>query len=145
MSEVDYTHITYDLTMAAAKKLLELNPQMTFNFISGASTDSTEKKGAMWARVKGKTENALLKLGFPKSYMFRPGYIHPMKGVTSRTMLYRVAIVIAKPLYPIANLFVPNALTTTVKVGRAMINVVKRGYTKQILDPIDINALAADA
>jgi uncharacterized protein YbjT (DUF2867 family) len=143
MNEADYTKVTYDLTLAAARTLVKVNPQMTFIYVSGANTDSTEQGGTMWARVKGKTENAILKLGFKAAYMFRPGYIHPMKGVTSRTRLYRIGIAVAKPLFPIFNALAPDSVTTTEKVGLAMIHVVKRGYSKPHIDPKDINALAA--
>jgi uncharacterized protein YbjT (DUF2867 family) len=143
MKEADYTHITYDLTLAAGRTLVKLNPGMTFIYVSGASTDSTEKGRTMWARVKGKTENDLLMLGFKSAYMFRPGYIHPLRGVTSRTPLYRVAIPLFKAIYPIARAISPDSLTTSVNIGRAMIAAAKNGYSKPILDPKDINGLAA--
>ena len=143
MKEPEYHHITYDLTLAAAQAVLKANPAITFCFISGAGTDSSEKGGSMWARVKGKTENALLKLGFKGAYMFRPGYIQPMKGIKSRTPSYRVMYAVFGPLYPLMKLIAPGAMTTTEKVGRAMINVATRGYSKPILDPKDINALAS--
>lgn len=142
MSEADYTHVTYDLTLAAAKVLRETSPGMTFIYISGASTDSTEKGGAMWARVKGKTENALLALGFPHAYMFRPGYIQPMRGIKSRTTSYRVMYAVMSPLYPVWKTVFPKIVTTTEKVGRAMIRVTKDGYAKPILEVTDINAVA---
>lgn len=143
MNEPEYHRITYELTLAAAQALLKASPAITFCYISGASTDSSEKGSAMWARVKGKTENALLKLGFKAAYMFRPGLIQPLKGIKSRTASYRVLYTAMTPLFPVLNALVPNAMTTTVKVGRAMINVARRGWQKQVLDPKDINALAA--
>jgi hypothetical protein len=136
MSEADYTKVTYDLTVAAAKALLAANPQLVFLFISGASTDSTEKKGPMWARVKGRAENALLAMGFKAAYMFRPGLIRPLHGITSRTFAYRVIYVV---LWPFTPLFTALGLgTTTEKLGRAMINVAFNGYRKPILEMKDI-------
>ena len=97
----------------------------------------------MWARVKGKTENDLLRMGFSAAFMFRPGYIHPLKGVRSRTALYRALIPLVTPLYPVLKTLFPSRVTTTENVGLAMIHAVQRGYPKQVLDPHDINALAA--
>jgi len=142
MTEADYTRVTHDLTLGVARTLLRLNPGLAFTYVSGAGTDSTEQGSSMWARVKGRTENELLHLGFRAAFMFRPGYIHPMKGVTSRTPLYRALIPIVKPLYPLVRALAPDRVTTTENVGLAMINAVKRGYPKPILDPRDINALA---
>jgi uncharacterized protein YbjT (DUF2867 family) len=141
MSEADYHRVTYELTLAAAQALLKANPAMTFLYISGASTDSTEKGRSMWARVKGKTENALLKLGFKGAYMFRPAYIQPMKGLKSRTASYRVLYAIFGPLYPLLKLF-PGFVTNTEKVGRAMLRVAKQGFSKPVLESSDINAVA---
>jgi uncharacterized protein YbjT (DUF2867 family) len=141
MSEADYRRITYDMTMAAARPLAERNPDSTFIYVSGASTDSTERGRTMWARVKGATENAIFALPF-HGYAFRPGYIHPMHGVTSRTRWYRLMYVVAKPLYPIAKRFWPDQLTTSEDLGKAMITVARDGWPKKILDPVDINAAA---
>lgn len=140
MSEEAYTKVTYDLTVSAAKALLQASPSITFLFISGASTDSTEKKGAMWARVKGRAENALLAMGFKAAYMFRPGLIRPLHGITSRTPLYRVVYVVLWPFMPL--LIAMGAGTTTEKLGRAMINVAMKGYGKKILEGRDINEAA---
>ncbi len=142
MTEGDYHHVTYDLTLAAAKALLKQDPGMTFIYVSGAGTDGTERGGAMWARVKGKTENALLGLGFKSAYMFRPGYIQPMRGVRSRTGWYRAMYVVLGPLYPVLKTLAPNQVTTSEHVGRAMIRVAQQGYTKTVVDSRDINALA---
>jgi uncharacterized protein YbjT (DUF2867 family) len=142
MSEGDYTRVTFDLTMAAANALLKANPGMTFCFISGASTDSTEKGSAMWARVKGKTENALLKLGFKAAYMFRPGLIQPMKGIKSRTASYRMFYAAFGWLLPVVKSVIPSTITTTERLGLAMINAVKKGYSTPILETRDINLLA---
>lgn len=142
MNEADYTRVTFDLTMAAANALLKVNPGMTFCFISGASTDSTEKGSAMWARVKGKTENALLKLGFKAAYMFRPGLIQPMKGIKSRTASYRIFYAAFGWLLPVVKSVIPSTITTTERLGLAMINAVKKGYSTPILETRDINLLA---
>jgi uncharacterized protein YbjT (DUF2867 family) len=103
MKEEAYRRVTYDLTMSVAKTLAKLNPGMTFIYVSGASTDSTERGRMMWARVKGKTENALLQMPFKAAYMFRPGYIQPVHGIRTKTMWYRAFYAIAGPLYPVWN------------------------------------------
>ena len=121
MSEEDYRRITYDLTLAAAQTLARLNPQMTFVYVSGAGTDSTERGPSMWARVKGATENALMRLPFKAAYMFRPGFIQPMHGVRSKTALYQAAYVIARPVFGLLRRWAPNRVTTSVQVGRAML------------------------
>jgi len=140
MSEQDYTRVTYDVTLAAAQVLARLSPAMTFIYVSGEGTDSTEKKRAMWARVKGRTENALLALPF-KAVMFRPGLIRPLHGIRSKTKLYRIAYTVMWPLFPLLGLF--GALTTTERVGQAMLRVTRDGAPKPILNNRDINALAA--
>jgi uncharacterized protein YbjT (DUF2867 family) len=138
MTEEAYRHITYDFTMAAARPFAEANPDGTFTYVSGMGTDADGR--AMWARVKGKTENDLLAMPF-KAYMFRPGYIQPMYGATSRTTLYRVFLKFIAPLYPVIRRLAPNAVTTTEQIGRAMLRVARAGAPKKILDPKDINAL----
>lgn len=143
MKEETYAQLTYSLTTAAAKVLLINNRDMTFIYVSGTGTDSTEKGRTMWARVKGKTENALLAMPFKQSYMFRPGYIQPLDGIRSKTRLYNIMYTIFKPLYPVFKSLFPNRLTTTQKVGLAMIQAVRCGYPKNILESADINALAA--
>src|SRR6202035_4246106 len=104
MTEENYQHVTYGITMAAAEALSRLNPQMTFIYVSGAGTDSSERGRSMWARVKGKTENALLRLPFKAAYMFRPGIIQPLYGARSRTPLYNVFYTLGKPLLPLLHL-----------------------------------------
>ncbi|MGP3965556.1 NAD(P)H-binding protein [Nonomuraea sp. 3N208] len=138
MREKDYRHITYDYTMSVANTLARLNPGSTFVYVSGAGTDARGR--AMWARVKGETENALLALPL-EAYMFRPGFIQPLHGVTSRTRLYRLAYVASRPLYPLFRLLFPAAVITTERIGQAMITVAERGAPKRILGPADINAL----
>ncbi|MEZ4417924.1 MAG: epimerase [Gemmatimonadota bacterium] len=143
MSEADYTRLTYDLTMAVAASLARLNPGMTFCYVTGQGTDSTEKGRFMWARVKGRTENALLRLPFKAAYMFRPGYIQPLRGTTSSTTLYRALYAVVAPLYPLLERIASKQLTTTVKVGKAMIEAAAGGAPKSVLEVSDINALAA--
>lgn len=142
MKEMDYSNITYDFTMAAANILVKLNPDMIFCYVSGTGTDSTEKGRTMWARVKGKTENAILALPFKNSYMFRPGYIQPMNGIKSKTKLYNLIYTFAKPIYPLLKKVAPDYVTNTDKVGEAMINVVFHGYNKTIIENRDINELS---
>jgi uncharacterized protein YbjT (DUF2867 family) len=142
MSEEDYKKITYDLTLHFANTLLKLNPEMTFCYVSGQGTDSTEKSRMMWANVKGKTENAILALPFRKAYMFRPGFIQPMKGIKSSTKMYNTMYTIIKPIIPVFKLLSPKSITDTDRVGKAMINSVTKGYGKTHLDNKDINQLA---
>jgi uncharacterized protein YbjT (DUF2867 family) len=144
-SEAEYSRISYDLTLSIARALLPLNPAMTFIYVSGSGTDSSERGRVMWARVKGRTENALLALGFKAAYMFRPGLIVPMHGITSRTRLYRVLYTIMSPLVPAIRALYPNSVTTTERVGRAMLAVARNGYSKRILEPSDINRAARSA
>jgi uncharacterized protein YbjT (DUF2867 family) len=143
MKEADYRRVTYDLTLAVARTLARLNPGMTFLYVSGTGTDSTEHGRVMWARVKGETENALLRLPFKAAYMFRPGFIQPLHGITSKTRLYRALYAFSGPLIPLIKIIAPRWLTTTEQVGRAMIRVGKRGSPKRFLENHDINELAA--
>jgi uncharacterized protein YbjT (DUF2867 family) len=140
MSEDRYASLTYDLTLAVAQTLVRTSPQVTFIYVSGAGTDSTERGRAMWARVKGRTENALLRLPFKAAYMFRPGFIQPLHGIRSRTRWYRLAYAITTPLYPLFARF-RGAVTTTEQLGRAMIAVARNGFPKRVLESRDINAL----
>ena len=141
MTEEKYTHLTYDLTLSVAQILARLNPSMTFLYISGAGTDSTEKGRIMWARVKGRTENALLRLPFRSAYMFRPGFIQPLHGIRSKTRLYQFLYDILAPIQPLLKGRLPKYITTTEQLGRAMITVAKNGYPKPILESLDINAV----
>jgi uncharacterized protein YbjT (DUF2867 family) len=140
-TEEQYTRVTYDITMAAAEPLARLNPDMTFVFISGAGTDTTERGRVMWARVKGKTENALQRLPFKATYMFRPGVIQPLHGIQSRTALYRVPYLVLRPLMPWLRKKFPQYVTTTEQLGRAMIAAAKYGAPKRVLESADINRL----
>jgi hypothetical protein len=141
MDEAKYTHLTHDLTLAAATTLAKLNPQMTFLYVSGASTDSTERGRSMWARIKGKTENDLLKLPFRAAYMFRPGVIQPMHGIRSKTKLYQTFYTVLNPILPLLKSAFPQYITTTEQLGRAMLRVAKQGFPKTILETKDIDSL----
>ena len=141
LSENDYNKITYDLTIYIAETLLKINKEMTFCYISAAGADSSEKGRIMWARVKGKTENALLKMPFTKAYMFRPGYIQPMIGIKSKTKLYNKLYSITKPFYFILRRF-KSFVTNSEALSSSMINAVAKGYEKNILKSSDINKIA---
>jgi hypothetical protein len=141
MKEADYRRITYGYTLAAAETLVRLNPSMTFHYVSGQGTDSTTGGRVLWARVKGETENALLRLPFKAVHMFRPGFIQPLHGITSRTRLYRIFYVLAKPLLPLLKRLAPRSLTTTEQLGRAMLQVAKEGYPVPVLEMRDITRL----
>lgn len=141
MTEEAYTRVTYDMTVSVASTLSRLNPQMTFVFVSGVGTDSTEKGRTMWARVKGRAENAVQRLPFKAAYMFRPGVIQPLHGIRSRTRSYRFFYAIAWPVIPLLKRLFPGAITTTEQIGRAMLAVARRGAPSVILEPADINRL----
>jgi uncharacterized protein YbjT (DUF2867 family) len=136
-----YERVTHDLTLGVAKMLVQLNPDMTFVYVSGAGTDSTESGQSMWARVKGKTENALLRLPFRAGYMFRPAAIVPLHGVRSKTALYRAFYTVLRPVTPLLRSLFPKAFTTTEQVGRAMLAVARNGYPTPVLETRDINRL----
>ncbi|GAA0700648.1 epimerase [Kitasatospora atroaurantiaca] len=140
MKEEAYRRVTHDLTLSVARTVSALNPGLTFVYVSGQGTDSSERGRLMWARVKGRTENDLLALPMD-AYMFRPGFIQPMHGVTSRTRLYRAAYRVTTPLFPVLWRLFPNQLTTTERLGRAMIAVARSGAPGRILGTRDINAL----
>ncbi|MBG6137723.1 NAD-dependent epimerase/dehydratase family protein [Longispora fulva] len=138
MSEADYTRITFDGTMAAARPLARLNPDLTFVYVSGAGTDSTEKGRSMWARVKGRTENAVLAL-FPNGYAFRPAFIQPRHGERSKTRWYRLAYVVTTPLFPLLRAVAPRYVTTTEEIARAMLDVARDGYPSRVLESVDFH------
>jgi uncharacterized protein YbjT (DUF2867 family) len=140
ISEAEYRRVSYDYTLAAARPLSRLNPAMTFIYVSGAGTDSSENGRSMWARVKGATENALLALPF-KAVMFRPGMIIPMHGVVSKTRSYRVIYALTRPLWGLLLAAFPQAVTSSEKVARAMLKVALKGSPKSILETRDINQL----
>jgi uncharacterized protein YbjT (DUF2867 family) len=138
MAEIQYRHLTYDLTMAAAETLSRLNPGMTFLYVSGAGTDSTEAGNLMWARIKGKTENAILRLPFRAAYMIRPGVIQPVHGERSKTAAYRILYSATKPLLPLARRLFPRYVLTTEEIAHAMVQIAKRGAPKKVLESWDI-------
>ena len=143
MTEEQYTRVTYDLTTSVAKTLVRTSHGLTFIYVSGAGTDSSERGRAMWARVKGRTENALLSLPFKAAYMFRPGAVMPLHGIRSATRWYNAMYLGLRPLYPILRRVAPTMITTTERLGRAMLAVARRGYSGPILEMADINRLAS--
>jgi uncharacterized protein YbjT (DUF2867 family) len=140
MTEENYARVTYDVTLAAAETLCRLNPKMTFIYVSGSGTDSSEHGRTMGARVKGRTENALLRLPFAAAYMFRPGIIEPLHGAPSRTTSYRVLYALTKPLLPVLRWSFPNYVLTTEQIGRAMLAVARHGFPKPVLESGDIRS-----
>lgn len=145
MDEAEYSRLSYELTMQAARALARLNPRMTFIYVSGAGTDSTEQGKTMWARVKGRTENALQKLGFKAVYLFRPGVIQPLHGARSKTASYRILYQVAKPLLPLLRALWPKQILTTESVGLAMLEAVRHGAPQAVLETADIYALSRRA
>jgi uncharacterized protein YbjT (DUF2867 family) len=143
LGESEYYHLTYDLAFAAATALASVAAdRLTFCYVSGEGTDGTERGRTMWARVKGKTENALLRLPFKAVFMFRPGYIQPLRGIRSKTRWYQALYDMFGPFYPLVRRLFPKHVTTTVNIGRAMIHVAAAGGPKHILGSADINQLA---
>ncbi len=138
MKEPGYYKLTYTLTLNVATPLSRLNPDMTFCYVSGGGTDSTEKGKSMWARVKGKTENDLMKLPFKRVFAFRPGYMHPTKGLKNTNPYYKYF----SWMYPLLRLLFPGGVSTLAELGQAMINVARFGYEKQVIEVEDIVALA---
>ncbi len=136
--EEEYRRITFDLTKSFADTLYELNPGTTFCYVSGSGTDSSEKGKLMWARVKGRTENYILNLGFKDAYMFRPALITPTKGLNNTLTMYKLFA----PLIPFVKLFFPGYVCSLKEIGLAMINSVIKGYDKKLLEVDDIKKLA---
>jgi uncharacterized protein YbjT (DUF2867 family) len=145
MPEAQYTRLTHDLTLAAATVLARLNPSMTFTYVSGAGTDSSEQGRSMWARVKGRTENGLLRLPFKAVYLFRPGAIQPLDGIVSKTTSYRIGYTLAKPFLSLLRKMLPRQILTTRSVGVAMLEVVRHGADKAVLETADIYRIAQGA
>ncbi len=141
MTERAYSRVTHDLTLSVARMLAPLNPKMTFIYVSGMGTDSTEHGQRMWARVKGKTENALFDLPFRATYMFRPAVIVPLHGVQSKTGWYRWLYVVLSPVLPLLKRALPRYVTTTEQMGRAMLRVARDGYPRPLLEGLDIEGL----
>jgi len=142
MAEAKYTSLTYDITVAAARTLARITPAMTFIYVSGAGTDSSEKGRLMWARVKGRTENTLLRLPFRAAYMFRPAGILAAHGERSKTPAYQIAYDLARPLLRMLRPVFPDYLLTTEQIGLAMLQAAKHGAPKRILESSDIRKLA---
>ena len=140
MTEEQYSKVTYDLTLSVARTLGRLNPNIPFIYVSGQGTDGTERGRVMWARVKGKTENALLALPI-KTYMFRPGVIIPLHGIRSRTRWYNAMYAVARPLFPVLKKIFPDSVTTTEQLGKAMIALARNGSSTRVLETQDINKL----
>lgn len=139
MNEADYTRVSYDLTLSAAKTLSNLNPEMTFCYVSGQGTDSSENEKLMWARVKGKTENDLTKLPFKSVYLFRPGFIKP---AANQKRAFKASKVIGM-IYPLLKILLPKYVCTMDELGMAMINASLFGYERKVLENKDIAKLAA--
>ena len=137
-----YQKITYGHTLAVAKTFHSVNPGATFNYVSGQGTDSTEKGRSRWGRVKGKTENDLMRMGFGKAFMFRPGVIRPLNGIKSRTANYQIALTLIKPFWPLLSWLMGESMTDTTRIGKAMINSVAMDSGTKVLEPRDINSLA---
>ncbi|WP_405714587.1 epimerase [Streptomyces xanthophaeus] len=146
MKEEAYRRVTYDLTLAVARPLAAADPDLTFVYVSGEGTDSTGQGRSMWARVKGETEKDLLELPF-QAYMFRPGIVQPVRGIPSKTRLYRTLYAVTAPLISLLRRVAPNLVTTTEDIGRAMIAVATpgTGIPGRVLRPADINRLGAAA
>jgi uncharacterized protein YbjT (DUF2867 family) len=145
MTEANYTRLTYDLTMTIAEELARITPALTFVYVSGQGTDSSEQGRILWARVKGRLESALLRLPFRASYMFRPGLIVPLKGIRSKTRAYRILYGFLKPISPLLRWAFPNQILTTAEVGLAMLQVARRGAGKRVLETGDLRALVSGA
>ena len=141
ISKEDYEKITYELTMHFAKTFLDKNKDSIFTYVTGAGTDSTEKGKVHWARVKGKTENRILDMPFRAAYMFRPGYIHPYRGVGSKTIWVSLLYGIFGILYQILKFF-PRTATNSINMGRAMIYCLNGEYKEKILNNKEINEVA---
>jgi uncharacterized protein YbjT (DUF2867 family) len=138
MAEAVYTRLTYDLTLSIARMLAPLNPSITFVYVSGAGTDATEQGRSMWARVKGRTENALLDLPFRAVYLFRPGAIQPLHGAKSKNTPLRLFYQVAAPVLSLLRWIAPRLVLSTEVVGQAMLNVARRGAATPILTSADI-------
>lgn len=142
MTEAAYRRLTQELTLTVAQTLARLNPQMTFVYVSGAGTDSSEQGRTMWARVKGEVENALMRLPFKAVFLFRPGAIQPLHGIRSKTRAYRLGYAMMGPLLTLLRIALPRWILTTESLGQAMLNAARRGAPKPVLESPDIHALA---
>lgn len=142
-SESEYRHVTYDFTMAAAHKLVELNKEMTFVYVSAIGADPSENGSVMWARVRGQLENSLLKMPFKSVYIFRPAIVQPLDGIHSKTKSYDILYKLMKPVMPALLNFFPSYVSSTQIIGRAMLEVVVNGYERQILETADFKKAAS--
>ena len=145
MGEAQYTGLTHDMTLAVADTLARLNPQMTFVYVSAAGANSSEAGRSMWARVRGRTENALQQLPFKAAYMLRPGIIQPLHGIRSRTAAYRWLYILSAPLLPLLRRLLPDTVLSTEILGRAMLALARRGGPGPVLEAADIRALGRAA
>ena len=143
--EDDYVRVTFDITLAAARALVRANPRAKFVYVSGAGADSTGGGPRMWARVRGRTENALLAMPFASVCVFRPGVIQPLYGARSKTPLYHLFYVAFAPLFPLLKLLIPKQVSSTASIGKAMLEIARHGAPKAILDTPDINEVANGA
>jgi uncharacterized protein YbjT (DUF2867 family) len=143
MAEAAYRRLTYDLTIAVAQTLAAQNSALCFVYVSGSGTDSSERGRVMWARVKGATENALLKMPFRSAFMFRLGFMQPLDGIRSRTRLYQMFYVVLAPAMPLLRRGFPRFITTTRELGRAMLEVARNGWPRPVLEAKDIHAAGA--
>jgi uncharacterized protein YbjT (DUF2867 family) len=144
MKEEKFSRLTFDLTINFAESFLKQNPDSVFNYVSGTKTDSSEKGKVMWARVKGRTENKILNMNFKDAYMFRPGYIQPLKGIKSKTKAYQAMYNVLKYFYPVFKALIPNQITNTTNVGKAMIYSAVFGDSLKYLENKDINRFAKE-
>lgn len=142
MTEENYRHITLDLTVSVAQMLSRLNPAMTFVFVSGMGADSTEKGRIMWARVKGAAENSVFRMNFKAAYAVRPAFILPENGIRSRTRLYQTLYTLCRPLYPVLRILFPGYVTTTGRLGRAMLRLARQGAPQRVIESRDLAGLA---
>lgn len=142
IDEEAYTKLTYDFTLALANELFIISPDMTYTYVSGQGTDTTEKGRVMWARVKGKTENDVLKLGFRQAFVFRPGMIVPKRGVTPKAEMTKMAIKYLGWLLKVMKKITPKSVVDTIEIGQAMIAITQYGYHKSQIDIVDIQGLA---
>ncbi|MEM7588810.1 MAG: epimerase [Myxococcota bacterium] len=144
LRKAEFHHVTYDLTLAFAKLFAHCNPNAVFCYVSGMGVGKNPSSNLMWLRIKGKTEQALLQLPCKAVYLFRPGYIQPMRGVHSKTALYRLFYTVFGPFYPLFKRLFPSYVTSTVQIGRAMISVTHSGYDCRFLENSDINKAASE-
>ncbi len=142
LDEAAYSKVTYDLAIEAARAVLAANPKIAFVFVSGEGADATEKGSTMWARVKGRAENAILAMPFTRAHVVRPGFVRPLHGITSRTALYRVLYVFLLPLVPVIKLLAPRFVITSEGLGRAMLQIARVGADKPVLRMTDLTAIA---